>query len=73
MLIAKGADVNCKNHNGLTGMLSLTAPGVQKHCRSEAPDGVSSEVEADPEDTTRKRTRYESDYVPSFPSVGSKS
>ncbi|EAW16772.1 Pfs, NACHT and Ankyrin domain protein [Aspergillus fischeri NRRL 181] len=56
-LIAKGADVNCNNNNGLTGMLSLTAPGVQKRRRSETPNGISSEAEADPEDNVRKRTR----------------
>ncbi|GFF44915.1 hypothetical protein IFM58399_07413 [Aspergillus lentulus] len=69
-LIAKGADVDCNTYNGLNGILSLTAPGVQKRRRSETPDGVSSEPEADPEDYARKRTHYESDYVPSFPSVG---
>jgi hypothetical protein len=69
LLIAKGADVYCSNNNGLTGILSLTGPGVQKRCRSETHDGVSSEAEAEPENNARKRTRYESDYVPSFPSV----
>ncbi|GFF62754.1 hypothetical protein IFM47457_01977 [Aspergillus lentulus] len=72
-LIAKGADVDCNTYNGLNGILSLTAPGVQKCRRPETPDGVSSEPEADPEDNARKRTHYESDYVPSFPSVGSNS
>jgi ankyrin repeat protein len=61
LLIAKGADVNCNNNNGLTRMLSLTAPEVQKRRRSETTDGVSSEAEADPEDNARKRTHYESD------------
>ena len=71
LLIAKGADVSCNGNNGLTRMLSLTAPGVQKRRRSETPDGVSSEAEADPENNARKRTCYESDYVPSVPYVGS--
>jgi ankyrin repeat protein len=73
LLIAKGADVNCNNNNGLTRMLSLTAPGVQKRRRSETPDKVSSEAETDPEDNAKKRTRYESDCIPSSPSVGSNS
>lgn len=56
-----------------SGSVNRLSPGVRKRRRSETPDRVSSEVEADPEDNGRKRSRYESDYVPSSPSVDSNS
>ncbi|KAH3169823.1 hypothetical protein KXW84_003764 [Aspergillus fumigatus] len=54
-----------------SGSVNRLSPGVRKRRRSETPDGVSSDVEAHPEDNVRKRSRYESDYVPSSPSADS--
>jgi hypothetical protein len=56
-----------------TGSVNRLSPGVRKRRRSETPDGVNPEVEADPEDNVRKRSRYESDYIPSSPSADSNS
>jgi hypothetical protein len=52
-----------------SGSVNRLSPGIRKRRRSETPDGTSSEVEADPEDNARKRSRYDSDYVPSSPSA----
>jgi hypothetical protein len=56
-----------------SGSVNRLSPGVRKRRRSETPDGVSSDAEADPEDNARKRSRYESDYVSSSPSADSNS
>ncbi|KAF4232367.1 hypothetical protein CNMCM6805_010013 [Aspergillus fumigatiaffinis] len=53
-----------------TGSVNRLSPGVRKRRRSETPDEVSSEVEAD---NIRKRSRSESDYAPSSPSADSNS
>jgi hypothetical protein len=61
---AESREISQEQQSGSVNRLSSL---VRNGRRSETPDGVSLEVEADPEDNVRKRIRYDCDYVPEFP------